>query len=63
LVIDELIAIKKLLLTNMFHLKISNQINHKINMNNLIVQEEEISISDEQVVYFCFYLSRAFDLI
>jgi len=51
--IDELIGIKKLLLTNMFHLKISNEINHKINMNNLIVQEEEINISDKQVVYLC----------
>lgn len=54
LLIDELIGIKKLFLTNMFHLKISNEINHKINMNNLIAQEEEINISDKQVVYFYF---------
>ncbi|KAL4097405.1 hypothetical protein QTP88_022191 [Uroleucon formosanum] len=45
---DELIDIKKLLLTNMFHLKISNKISHELNMNNLIVQEEELNISDEQ---------------
>jgi len=47
----------------MNHLKISNQINHKINMKNLIVQEEEINISDEQVVLFCIYFSQTYDLL
>jgi len=61
LVIDELIAIKELLLTNMFHFKISNHINHKIiNLNNLI--EQEIIISDKQVVLFCIYLSQTHNL-
>jgi len=41
----------------MFHLKISNKISHELNMNNLIVQEEELNISDEQVVYIYNYLS------
>ncbi|XP_060840140.1 leucine-rich repeat-containing protein 45-like isoform X2 [Rhopalosiphum padi] len=45
---DELIAIKKLLLTNMYHRKISNKISNEINMNNLIRQQEEIKIYDKQ---------------
>ncbi|XP_060863531.1 uncharacterized protein LOC132940124 [Metopolophium dirhodum] len=45
---DELIDTKKLLLTNIFHLKISNKISHELNMNNIIAQQEEINISDKQ---------------
>ncbi|XP_026815464.1 girdin-like [Rhopalosiphum maidis] len=45
---DELIAIKKLLLTNMYHRKISNIISNEINKNNLIRQREEIQIYDKQ---------------
>lgn len=55
MLIDELIDTKKLLLTNIFHLKISNKISHELNMNNIIVQEEEINISDKQVVS-CFVI-------
>ncbi|XP_050057603.1 leucine-rich repeat-containing protein 45-like isoform X2 [Aphis gossypii] len=45
---DELIAIKKLLITNMYHRKISNKISNEINMNNLIRQQEEINTYDKQ---------------
>uniref|UniRef100_A0A2S2P9T1 Leucine-rich repeat-containing protein n=2 Tax=Schizaphis graminum TaxID=13262 RepID=A0A2S2P9T1_SCHGA len=45
---DELIAIKKLLLKNMYHRKISNKISNEINMNNLIKQQEENEIYDKQ---------------
>lgn len=41
----------------MFHLKISNKIGHQLNMNNLIVQDEELNISVEKVVYIYNYLS------
>ncbi|KAF0751595.1 girdin-like [Aphis craccivora] len=45
---DELIAIKKLLITNMYHRNISNKISNEINMNNLIRQQEEINTYDKQ---------------
>jgi len=54
--LDELIAIKKLLITNMYHRKISNKISNEINMNNLIRQQEEINTYDKQVAYIYIYL-------
>lgn len=56
MLLDELIAIKKLLITNMYHRKISNKISNEINMNNLIRQQEEINTYDKQVAYIYIYL-------
>lgn len=56
MLLDELIAIKKLLITNMYHRNISNKISNEINMNNLIRQQEEINTYDKQVVYIYIYL-------
>lgn len=56
MVLDELIAIKKLLITNMYHRKISNKISNEINMNNLIRQQVEINTYEKQVLYIYIYL-------